>query len=47
MRSHGDLGESVIKYGYTSEALGKAVNIEFQYAKSEDGSEPSDSVENS
>lgn len=36
-RSHGDLGESVIKYGYTSEALGKAVNIEFQYAKSEDG----------
>lgn len=45
-RSHGELGDSVIKYSYDSEALGKSVSIEFQYAKPENGSEPSDGDEN-
>lgn len=45
-RSHGELDDSVIKYSYDSEALGKSVSIEFQYAKPENGSEPSDGDEN-
>ena len=45
-RSHGELGDSVIKYSYDSEALGKSVSIEFQYAKPENGSVPSDGDEN-
>lgn len=45
-RSHGELDDSVIKYSYDSEALGKSVSIKFQYAKPENGSEPSDVDEN-
>lgn len=45
-RSHGELDDSVIKYSYDSEALGKSISIEFRYAKLENGSEPSDEDEN-
>ena len=38
-RSHGELGDGCIKYGYESEKLNKSVGIEFRYAQPSEAAE--------